>query len=107
MVMNSVYCPHDISHNTPEVILMAKQGMKRPEFERKKNEVRPVPEISGKAKHGHNRAAPLIAGENGKVWHSGSHAEDDLAIENMMNDFDMTAADIQDFGRQDEIGLAE
>lgn len=45
---------------------MAKQGMKRPEFDGKKNEVPPVSEISGKARHGHNPAAPLIAGENGK-----------------------------------------
>ena len=53
---------------------MAKQGMKRPEFDRKKNEVPPVPEISGKARHGHNPAAPLIAGENGKVWHRTPYA---------------------------------
>ena len=79
---------------------MAKQGMKRPEFERKKNDSPPVPEISGKAKHGHNRAAPLIAGENDKVWHGASHASDDLAAENLMNDFDMTAADLQDFRRE-------
>lgn len=82
---------------------MAKQGMKRPEPERRKNVVPPVPEISGKAKHGHNPAHPLVAGGQGKVWHS----EDDLAQENMMNDFDMTAADLQDFGSQDEINLAE
>ena len=74
---------------------MAKQGMKRPEPERKKNTVPPVPEISGKAKHGHNQAAPLVAGGHGKVWHIGN----DLAADNMMNDFDMTAADMQDFGR--------
>ena len=79
---------------------MAKQGMKRPEFERKKNDFPSVPEINCKAKHGHNRAAPLIAGENGKVWHGKSHAEDDLTTENMMNDFDMTTADLQDFRRE-------
>lgn len=79
---------------------MAKQGMKRPEFGRKKNAAGPVPEISGKAKHGHNRAAPLISGENGKVWHGASHAADDLAAENLMNGFDMTAADLQDFRRE-------
>ncbi len=98
--MNFVYCPLHFSHTTLEVIRMAKQGMKRPEFERRKNEVPPVPEISGKAKHGHNRAEPLIPGENGKVWHGASHAVDDLATENMMNDFDMTAADLQDFWRK-------
>ena len=69
---------------------MAKQGMKRPEPERRKNEVPPVPEISGKGKHGHNHAAPIIPGENGV---------DDLARENLMNDLDMTAADMQDLWR--------
>lgn len=78
---------------------MAKQGMKRPTFNRKKNEVPPVTEISGKAKRGHNPAPPLIAGSQGKVWHDASHEENDLAVENMMNDFDMTAADLQDFER--------
>ena len=62
---------------------MAKQGMKRPEFDRKKNDVPPVPEISGKARHGHNLAAPLIAGENGKVWHGTPYAGNDLAVDNM------------------------
>ena len=63
---------------------MAKQGMKRPEFDRKKNDVPPVPEISGKAKHGHNPTVPLIAGENGKVWHGTPYAGNDLAVDNMM-----------------------
>lgn len=75
---------------------MAKQGMKRPEPERKKNTAPPVPEISGRAKHGHHPAAPLVAGGNGKVW----HVRNDLAGENLMNDCDMTAADLQDFGRE-------
>lgn len=76
---------------------MAKQGMKRPTFNRKKNEVPPVPEISGKAKHGHNPAPPLITGDNGKVWHGSPYAGNDLGADNLMDDFDMTAADIQDF----------
>ena len=79
---------------------MAKQGMKRPEPERKKNTVPPVPEISGKAKHGHNQAAPLVAGGHGKVWHGEPHGENDLAVDNMINDYDMTAADLQDFWRK-------
>lgn len=74
---------------------MAKQGMKRPEPELKKNTVPPVPEISGKAKNGHDQAAPPVAGGHGKVWHTGN----DLAVDNMMNDFDMTAADMQDLRR--------
>ena len=49
---------------------MAKQGMKRPEMPHKKNELPPVP-----------------------------RAEQDLAFENLMNDFDMTAADLQDLER--------
>ena len=61
---------------------MAKQGMKRPEPERKKNEVLPVPEIGGKAER------------------SASHPNTELGMENLMNDFDMTAADIQDFWRK-------
>lgn len=79
---------------------MAKQGMKRPEIKHRKTEVPSVPEISGRAKHGHHQAPPLIPGEKGKVWHGVPHSEDDLSTENMMNDFDMTAADIQDFWRK-------
>lgn len=65
---------------------MAKQGMKRPEPERRKNDVPPVPEIQGKAKHGHHKAPPM--------------AGNDLTMENLMNDWDMTGADIQDFWRK-------
>ena len=86
---------------------MAKQGMKRPEFEHRKNTVPPVPGINGKAKSGKMKANPLIAGTHGKVYHSIPHTEDkipeayqaidnDLAVENFANDFDMTAADLQD-----------
>ena len=42
-----------------------------------------MPEISGKAKHGHNPANPLIAGENGKVWHGTPYAGNDLTVDNM------------------------
>jgi hypothetical protein len=43
-----------------EVIQMAKQGMKRPErtHTQPKNEVKPVPEIQGKAKSGKAKAKP-------------------------------------------------
>ena len=82
---------------------MAKQGMKRPEFEHRKNTISPVPIIGGKAKSGKEKANPLIAGTNGKVYHSTPHAEDafpgidnDLAVENITEQFDMTAADMQD-----------
>lgn len=90
---------------------MAKQGMKRYYPDKEKNEVPPVPEISGKAKSGKRKAAPLIPGASGKVYHTVPHSkpdslrfassaiDNDLAIENMENDFDMTAADLQDFGK--------
>jgi len=86
---------------------MAKKGMKRFEPKHEKNTVTPVPIINGKAKCGKIKANPLIAVTYGKVYHSIHHAEDtipavfpaidnDLAVENFTNDFDMTVADLQD-----------
>ena len=86
---------------------MAKKGMKRPEFEHKKNMQPPVPVINGKAKSGKEKANPLIEGTHGKVYHSKPHSnsaipaafpaiDNDLAVENLTNNFDMTAADLQD-----------
>ena len=85
---------------------MAKQGMKRPDFEHRKNTLPPVPIIGGKAKSGKEKANPLIPGTNGKVYHTTPHTDkipavfsgidNDLAVENFTNDFDMTAADLQD-----------
>ena len=54
---------------------MAKQGMARPNWTHTKprNEVPPVPELSGKAKHGKERAKPIISGTSGaemKVYHA-------------------------------------
>lgn len=49
---------------------MAKQGMKRPEPEWKKNTLPPVPEV------------------------------DDLARENLMEDFDLNETDVRDFWRK-------
>ena len=88
-------------------MIMAKKGMKRIEPRHEKNMVTPVPIINGKAKCGKAKAKPLIANTNGKVYHSIPHKEDnippafpaidnDLALENLTNDFDMTAADMQD-----------
>lgn len=57
---------------------MAKQGMKRPEREHRKNNLPPVPQI-----HGNTQEAPPYAGN-------------DLAVENLREDFDLTAADLQD-----------
>ena len=54
---------------------MAKQGMSRPETTHTKprNDVSPVAEIQGKAKHGKVRANPIIAGTKApsqKVYHA-------------------------------------
>lgn len=75
---------------------MAKQGMKRPEMEHRKNEMPPVPQINGKARSGKEKAAPLIADGMGKVWHDAPHGSNDLAVENLRDAFDLTAADLQD-----------
>lgn len=53
---------------------MAKQGMARPDWThtRPKNEVSPVPEIQGKAKHGKASVKPIVSGTRGaemKVFH--------------------------------------
>lgn len=85
---------------------MAKQGMKRFYPKRDKNDADPVSQIQGKTKHGHHKAHPLIPGGEGKVYHTTPHREmpafsgldNDLALENMVNDFDMTMADLQDLG---------
>ena len=63
-----------IAYTNPEVIKMAKQGMKRPDYThiKPKNSNLSVPEIQGKAKSGKVRANPIIAGTSGssqKVWH--------------------------------------
>ncbi len=93
-----------------EVMNMAKQGMKRPEYThiRAKN-VAAVPEIQGKAKHGKVHANPIIAGTYPpaqKVYHTKPYAQEkpvsdvyavidnDLARDNVEND--LTAADLQD-----------
>lgn len=77
---------------------MSKQGMKRPErtHNQSRNDVPPVPEIQGKAKHGKAHANPIIAGTEApsqKVWH-GDPFSNDLATDNLEND--LTAADLQD-----------
>ena len=54
-----------------EVIAMAKQGMKRPDWTHKseKGNTPPVPEIQGKEKSGKKSANPMIAGTE-KVYHT-------------------------------------
>ncbi|MDD6278837.1 MAG: hypothetical protein PUA81_03480 [Oscillospiraceae bacterium] len=86
---------------------MAKQGMKR--FYRSHDDSAAVPEIQGRAKHGHIKANPIIVGTeppSQKVYHTIPHKEErpvsdvysvidnDLARDNLEND--LTAADIQD-----------
>ena len=90
---------------------MAKQGMKRIDrtHTKPKNDVPPVPEIQGKAKHGNVQANPIIEGTkppSQKVYHNNSHSRErkisdvysvidtDLARDNLEND--LTAADLQD-----------
>lgn len=53
---------------------MPKKGMARPDWTciKHRNDVSPVPEIQGKAKHGKKPAKPIIAGTSGpelKVYH--------------------------------------
>ena len=57
-----------------EVIFMAKKGMARPDWThtRPRNEAGPVPMIQGRAKHGKEKAKPIIPGTEGaemKVYH--------------------------------------
>lgn len=53
---------------------MGKKGMAHPDWThvQPRNEVPPVPQIQGKAKHGKEQAKPIIAGTSGpdqKVYH--------------------------------------
>ena len=73
---------------------MAKQGMKHYYIQHEPNDAPTVPEIQGSAKHGKKKARPLVAGGGGKVWHAS--ADNDLAADNLREDFDLTAADRQD-----------
>ena len=86
---------------------MAKQGMKRPNrtHTQPRNQVSPVPELQGKAKHGKEHAKPIISGTSGssqKVFHT-EHPipqdaypviDTDLARDNLEND--IPAADLED-----------
>lgn len=90
---------------------MAKQGMKRIErtHTKPKNDLPPVPEIQGKAKHGKVHANRIVEGTEApaqKVYHHKSQSEEkpissvysvidtDAARDNLEND--LSAADLQD-----------
>ena len=91
---------------------MAKQGMKRIErtHSKPRNDVPPVPEIQGKAKHGKAQANPVITSTQPpgqKVYHGTAHElrerpvasvykqiETDLARDNLEND--ISKADLED-----------
>lgn len=82
---------------------MAKKGMARPDRPHPKNDASPVPQIQGKAKHGGEKARPIIAGTGGadlKVWHEKPipkvyrEIDTDLARDNLEND--IPYADLQD-----------
>lgn len=90
---------------------MAKKGIKRPEVTHTKprNEQAAVPEIQGKAKHGKEKANPIIAGTKApslKAYHTTPYShekpisevykeiETDLARDNLEND--IPEADLQD-----------
>lgn len=78
---------------------MPKKGMKRPEWThtQPRNETGPVPELQGGAKHGKDRARPVVTGTGGadmKVWHTEKPMahdaypaiDTDLAMDNLQND---------------------
>ena len=90
---------------------MSKQGMDRIErtHTQPRNDVSPVPEIQGKAKHGKVKANPIIAGTlppSQKVYHTTpfskekpispiyAEIDNDLARDNLEND--VTAADLEE-----------
>ena len=90
---------------------MAKQGMKRPNrtHTKPRNEQAAVPEIQGKAKHGKEKANPIIAGTEApsqKVYHTTPYVREkpiseaykeidtDLARDNLESD--IPDADLQD-----------
>ena len=85
---------------------MSKQGMARPSrtHTKPRNDMAPVPEIQGKAKHGKQKANPIISGTYGpnmKVYHTEKPIpkaypviDTDLGRDNVEND--ITAADLQD-----------
>ena len=85
---------------------MAKKGMKRYYKDGDKNEVKPVEELQGKVKSGkekakHNSFEASIIGRASRNAisprdFSPGFSDNDLARDNIANDLDLTAADIED-----------
>ena len=85
---------------------MSKQGMARPDWTRTKakNDVPPVPELQGKAKHTKQKANNIISGTSGpnlKTFHTEKpiskvypEIDNDLARDNLENN--IPAADLED-----------
>lgn len=86
--------------------MMSKQGMARPDrtHTKPRNDVSPMPEIQGKAKHGKKTANHIVSGTDGpglKVYHTEKPIaqvypviDNDLARDNVEND--IPAADLED-----------
>ncbi len=103
--MATIY-PDEQHYCSERKSIMPKQGMKRPErTHTKPRNIEPaVPEISGKAKSGKERANPIIAGTKApvqKVFHTEKpiskaypEIDTDLGRDNLEND--IPAADLQD-----------
>ena len=84
---------------TEVIFSMAKKGMKRPDraHTQPRNQLDPVPELQGKAKHTKDKAAPVVSGTGGskqKVYHTDKPIpadvypviDTDLARDNLEND---------------------
>lgn len=101
-----IVCP-TLRETIWEVRIMAKKGMARPDWThtQARNDVPPVPELQGRAKHRKKKARPIISGTSGpsmKVFHT-EHPistsaygviDTDLARDNLEND--LPAADLED-----------
>lgn len=74
---------------------MAKKGMKRIDrtHTKPRNELNPVPEIQGKAKHGKTNAGPISSTEK-PISKAYSVIDTDVARDNLEND--LSKADLQD-----------
>lgn len=86
---------------------MTKDAMNRQAPDRSDHPAEGNPLLDGSDPYGKVKANPFITGADGKIYHMAVQAENkipsvypaidnDLAVENIANDFDMTQADAQD-----------